>query len=84
MLLAFMLSMTYFTSCSDDTYCWIFRTQTATTIKNKTTYTHSSTTECNLTEEEAESVRKGIERTTTSSSGGVKVTIRITATKEKK
>ena len=96
-LLFLLISVALITaSCSksndedDERTCWQFTLKQTTTAKqNGTTVSGypktvtTKSTQCNLTESEAESVRKAMQTTSSSSSGGIQVTITTTATKQK-
>lgn len=68
-------------SCKDSIYCWECTLEQVTKITGQPSQTATSTVErCDLTEDEAELVEQQGTNTTTSSSGGITVTIKSTMT----
>jgi len=69
--------------------CWVFTTVTVTSVSGMSVpgYPETTTTtteQCGLTEKQADDVCKQFTSTSTSTSGGMKVTVKTTTTKRKK
>ncbi|MBK5721410.1 hypothetical protein JGH11_11045 [Dysgonomonas sp. Marseille-P4677] len=72
-----------------DTYCWEFRVTQVTSVVGTSVPGYpqtvtSTTSQCGLTEAQANEVVKGLTTESTSSASGITVKIKTTATKTKK
>lgn len=88
LLIAIIATITIVGCSKDDKDCYVFNTtQTTSASPSISGYpqTVTSTTEkCGLTADDALGVKKGIESTSTSTTGGYTITVRITCTYHKK
>lgn len=90
-MLLLSVSSILFSSCSKDedgdTYCWKFTLKQVITaspaVSGYPQTTTTSTTQCGLTEAQADEVVSKLSTTTTTSGSGYKVTVKTTATKQK-
>lgn len=93
LLIASFVGFLLLTGCegqqkSSETFCWDFNTTIVTSISGASVpgypqTVRSKSTQCGLTEEQAEQVVKTLTTTTTSSVQGIKATIKTTCTKKK-
>lgn len=84
--LLLLVALTF--SCSkedNEKYCWKFTVKQTTSISPSMSgypkTVTSTTTQCDLTEDEAEDAAKKLTSTTTTSANGYKITVKTTVTK---
>lgn len=93
-LLLIIVGIVFLVSCSkddetDNTACWTFTTTSVTNVQGASVPGYPQTTtvnteQCGITEEQADNVVKSLTTTTSSTVGGIKVTVKTTSVKKKK